>query len=473
MAIHKKKITYNKENLVIFSIPYTRIVKSTLADVVLKPLRDRSDILIVAPFAKDKYFINDFLDKRTKSYNWEKPAIGRLKRLMLEGPGLMRRLGYWRKQQAHGLRYFILNQYTIFGPDGEDKKFSMPRRLIYWFLSIMGKQNKAWKIVEALFGRRWYQNQGLTEISQQYKNITLIQSANWGLQDRSLARLSKEQSWRSVFIPYTNDQLYVNGFLINDYDAICVQGDFEYQCAQIYHEIPKEKIFPLGSPWFRHLLELIDEEKLTHNIDLNKPKIVYAGISNVYFPMKSEFKALDALVEYVSRPEINLFIIYRPVVFDNKIREKIKCRYGNLRNLKIDWPEVNFIGLYGYSDKSQKKSLQNYVRSLQGCKLLVMSHMTSLSLDAAFLENCGVISNMIDTDGILEKRFNYLFPSHFLPGMRIVNSVEDLISNVDEILKSPDQTRKEAAKFISLWDYPYADFSEILNRAVFGPQDLK
>ena len=459
-----------KKNLVVISIPFTRIAKNTLANVVLEPLRDRSDVLIVAPFAEDKQFVEDFSDDRTRFFSWEEPAGGRLLRNLLAGPELMRRLGYWRKHRERGLKYYAINQYTAFGPNGEDKHFGLPRRFAYWLLSAVGEQPRAWKAAEGLFGRRWYRNQALVDMTREYDRVTLVQSANWGLQDRALARLSKENGWRSVLLPYTTDQIFSNGFFINDFDAVCVQGEFEYEYARDYHYVPEEKIFPLGSAWFRHMLEIRANDPQVPSAQELESTIVYAGVSNTYFPTQSEFRALDALIEYVSRSDINLRIVYRPVIFDDELKREVEQRYGNLPVLRIEWPKASAIALDGYSEESQEESLRAYVRSMRGCKLLVMSYQTSFSMDIALLENCGVISNMIDTDGILEKRHNALFPNHIVPGVRIAESLQALMSDVEDILGSPEQAWEEAAQVISLWDYPDADFSGVLARAVFGQQ---
>jgi hypothetical protein len=460
-----------KKNLVVISIPFVRIAKNTLSNVVLKPLRNEGDVLIVAPFASDKQFIEDFQDEKTRVCSWNQPAGGRLMRNLLAWPELMRRLGYWRKYRNLGMEYYVKNQYTAFGPNGKDKHFGPLRRLAYWLLSVVGERPGAWETAQWLFGRSWYRNQTLVTMTRGYEKVTLIQSANWGLQDRALARLSRENGWRSVLLPYTTDQIFSNGFFVNDFDAVCVQGDFEYEYARDYHQVPEEKIFPAGSAWFRHMREIRDSDPRSRAFQEIESTIVYAGVSNVFMPTQSEFKALDALIEYVSRPDVQLSIVYRPVVHDDELRKEVERRYGNSPVLRIDWPKASAIALDGYSNESQEESLRAYVRSMQGCKLVVMSYLTSFCMDAAFLENCGVISNMIDCDGILERRHNALFRSDMIPGARLAESLPELMSHVEELLQSPDQARADAAQVISLWDYPEADFAGALSRAVFGLPD--
>lgn len=457
-----------KSNLVVISIPFTRIAKNTLANVVLEPLRSKGDVLIVAPFAEDKRFIEDFADDHTRFFRWDDSFGGRLFRNLLAGPELMRRLGYWRKFRNKGMLYYVKNQYVSFGSNGADHHFGWMRTFAYWLLSTIGENPKTWKVVEGLFGHRWYRNQSLVQIAEQYVHVTLIQSANWGLQDRALSRLSKENGWRSVLLPYTTDQIFANGFMINDFDAVCVQGEFEYEYARDFHYLPEEKIFPLGSAWFRHLREIKDNDPQGLAAEEIESTIVYAGVSNTYFPTESEFLALDALIEYVSRPGVTLRIVYRPVVFDEQLKREVEQRYGHSPHLRIEWPKASAIALDGYSEEGQEESLRAYVRSMRGCRLLVMSYTTSFSMDIALLQNCGVISNRIDTDGIMEKRHNALFPNHLLPGVRIVESVQALMSEVEDILASPEQAREDAARVVSLWDYPESDFDALLVEAVFG-----
>jgi hypothetical protein len=460
-----------KSQLVIISIPLTRIARNSLSNSVLDPLRARGDVLIVAPFADEPGFQRDFSGKNTYFLQWQDNSISKIKKVFLSVPELMRRLGYWRKFKNKGLMYYLLNQYTNFGAEGKDSRFGIFRTFIYWLLSVIGKHPSTWEITEKCCGRGWYNFPGLLEFSNSYEKVSLIQSANWGMQDRVLARVSSGQDWRKVLLPYTTDQLFTNGFLLNKFDAVCVQGDFELGQAKDFHFVPEDRIFKLGSAWFRHMQEIQSKNNIGEKPKNETPLIIYAGVTNTNFPSKSEFQALDAIVEFVESSNEEFRLIYRPVVFDDHLKQIIESRYGNSNLINIQWPKASAIGLDKYSEMDQDNSLREYVNDMSGCKLLVMSYLTSFCKDAAFLEGCGVISNMIDSNNMLSNRHNHLFPTYMLPGVRIVDTVDGLIDNIKKLLCNPEQTKRESAEVISLWDYPATDFQYVLVSAVYGEQN--
>jgi hypothetical protein len=472
-SVNERRFMKEKAQLVIISIPLARIARNSLSNSVLTPLREKGDVLIVAPFADEPSFQRDFSGKNTHFLQWDSDKISTIKKLFLSIPEMMRRLGYWRKFKNEGLMYYLKNQYISFGAEGRDSRFGLSRSFVYWLLSMMGKQPLSWDIVERFFGKSWYEFPSLLAFAGGYFKVTLIQSANWGVQDRALARLSLGQDWRTVLLPYTTDQLFANGFLLNKFDAVCVQGDFELDLARTCHSVPENRIYQLGSAWFRHLLEIKSTSIESEKQISEPPLIIYAGVSNTYFPSKSEFQGLDAVVEFIKNLDEDFRLIYRPVVFDDELKKFIENKYGKSDIVDIQWPKVSVIGLEQYSEMDQENSLREYVNDLSGCKLLVMSYLTSFCLDAAFLEQCGVISNMIDSDGILKKRHNHLFPTNMLPGIRTIDTVEGLISNIKDMLSKPERMVCDSADVISLWDYPNADFQRVLVSAVYGKQALE
>jgi hypothetical protein len=455
-----------KTSLVIISVPFIRIAKLSLSNVVLTPLREKGDVLIVAPFANELEFKSDFEGENTYFMKWNNRKISGLRFFLLNIPEFMRRLGFWRKFKDQGLMYYFINQYISQGENGLDRKFSVQRVFVYWLLGILGRNKSAWKVSESFLGNKWYQFPPLVDFARNYSYVTLIQSANWGLQDRALARVSSKKGWRNVLLPYTTDQLFANGFLLNEFDAVCVQGSFEFDRAKEVHTIPKNRIYRLGSAWFRHMEEI----KLLNNLnkDTTEGCIIYAGLLNTYFPSKSEFDALDALIDLVSNHYPNLDVVYRPVVIDQGLKDFIDKKYVRTSLIRVEWPTVSVLGLEKYSIMNQEKSLRDYLQGMLGCRLLVMSRTTSYGMDVAFQEGAGVISNMIDSDKILKKRHNHLFPTYIYPGLKIAHDIDGLIKHARNLLNYPEDAKKQSKEVISLWDYPNSDFNRILVSAVYG-----
>jgi len=425
-------------------------------------------VLIVSPFSEEEGFKKDFGGDNTHFIKWRDPGVSGLMKNALAVPEMMRRLGYFRRFKNKGMMFYLKNQYKSFGENGKDVKFGFFRICLYWILSVLGKQRSLWRVAERFLGSTWYQCPELVAFSKQYDNVVLIKSANWGLQDRVLARVSSDQGWRNVLMPYTTDQLFATGYMLSQYDAVCVQGEFELHHARAFHLIPEASIFRLGSPWFRHMEEIGASANVVQKKSDDVKRIIYAGVSNTYFPSESEFLALDAIIQFIGELEEEYRLIYRPVVFDKKIKRHIENKYGCLQQVEIQWPKASVIGLDQYVEMDQDKSLLEYISDMSGCDLLVISRLTSFSIDVAFQEKCGVISNMIDSGGMLARRHSHLFPTYVFSGVLIAYSIESLMDSVKALLNDREKAASHAAQIISAWDYPEADFERVLVAAVYG-----
>ena len=135
-------------------------------------------------------------------------------------------------------------------------------------------------LIDSIIGPFIFNNAKLNEVTSKHKKVTLIQSASWGIQDRTLSWFAERNDWRTVFIPYTTDQLTLNGYLLTDYDVVCAQGQCDKYFAEKYHSFPVSKIERLGSPWSRYL-KLIRDSTENKNGGKKKRKIIYAGISSI------------------------------------------------------------------------------------------------------------------------------------------------------------------------------------------------
>lgn len=453
-------------HLVIISVPLVRLARVTLSDLVLGSLRKVSDVVVVAPFADE--LTASFGGPNTRFVKWQLAGMTRVQRAFYASSEIMRLQGYWHRFRKQATGYFARNQFRVFGENGSDTRLRPLRTSAYWVLSRVGRMDRAWQTVDRLLGTRWCELSELTELSRSYDHVTLLQSANWGMQDRALASLARREKWRTVLVPYTTDQLDTNGFLLNSFDVICPQGPFEYERATSLHRVPAKRIRPLGSAWFRHL-ERIQGEQIAERADNTDDRmVVYAGVSSLYFPRVSEFAAVDAIADFLKRSFPEYRLVYRPVEFDESARAEIEQRYAHHPGVQLQWPAISEIGLSEYSDIDHRAALAHYVRSLSGCKLLIMSNTTTLCIDAAFLEGCGVVSNRVDATGVLNARHTDSLDRGWFPGLRVARTSPELLENVEYLLKHPEKAAAEASALVALWDYPEVDFEAALYEAVFG-----
>ena len=456
------------KHLVIISVPLVRLARVTLSDVVLGSLRKVSDVVVVAPFADA--LEDAFGGPNTRFINWQPADLPRVRRAIYASSEIMRLQGYWHRFRKDTTEYYAWNLFRVFGEDGSDTRLPPLVTGAYWLFSRLGRTGTAWQTLDRLLGTQWCELMELTELSRSYKNVTLLQSANWGMQDRALASLGRREKWRTVLVPYTTDQLEANGFLLNSFDVICPQGPFEYERARTRHHVPPERIRPLGSAWFRHLERIRAEQSAAVSKTPAEPFVLYAGVASMYFPRVSEFAAVDAIADFLASSFPEYRLVYRPVEFSERGRAEIEQRYGSHSQIELQWPANSEVGLAEYSEMDHKAALAQYVRSLAGCKLFVMSNTTSMCIDAAFLEQCGIVSNRVDDTGVLNARHTDSLYRGWFPGMRVAKTNDQLLKNVKLLLNRPDLAAAEARALVALWDYPHVDFDATLQEAVFGRQ---
>lgn len=466
--------------LIIISLPFYRIARVTLSQIMLQFLLSKNDteVLVICPFANEPGIQRSFKEERLKFLRIDFSSLNRLKLLLLGVSEMLRRNGYWRRFRHSGFSYYLRNQYITYQADGNDKVLPISKRFLTYILSKFGVFRNAWKFFDRFIWNKVYQNDPIKKIANQYSDVILIQSASWGNQDRYLSYLSKKQNFRKVLIPYTTDQLSINGYLMNDFDSICVQGPFERKMALKNHLIDPEKIFNLGSIWFRYI-DFIRSQKKTEyytspkneNAILLNPKriIMYAGLAAPFFPSESEFLAVDMIVQMIETGMLkNCCLVYRPLVTEDDKKDIIVKRYAGKSEIKLQFPDHSSIGLSEYKEVNQLKSIENHIEQMSNCSLVVMSWNTTLGMDIAYISKCAVIENRYDPTGVIIKR-NYLeqkkLGDYDIP---FADSRESLQKLIVSYFCDRNLSEKHGKDSLKLWDYPDVDFYSILEKAVFG-----
>src|SRR3954462_5171530 len=141
--------------LVILSVPFVRVARVVLSDLVLGTIRRECDVVIVAPFADVAAFQRDFAGPRTSFIKWAPRAFRRIQRGLYAASEIMRRCGYYRRLRRHGMAYYVANERVVFGANGEDTQIRGMRALGYRTLAWLGRWRPAWRLAERSLGQRW------------------------------------------------------------------------------------------------------------------------------------------------------------------------------------------------------------------------------------------------------------------------------------------------------------------------------
>jgi len=236
-----------QSRLVILSIPFFRVTKMLLGFPILGTLREHCDILVVSPFDDKAAVQSEYRADIFRFVSWRaSDKIRQPWRALLGISELLRFQGYYRRFKRSGLAYYLAINHLKFKSAREDELLSPIRRAIVLIAGLIGVWPGAWRMLDRLIGRALFDFSELQAMASQYDQVSLIQSSSWGIQDRMLAWMGRKESWRTVLVPYTTDQLFCNGYLMCDFDAVCVQGSFEEKSAMEFHRVPPNRIVRLG-----------------------------------------------------------------------------------------------------------------------------------------------------------------------------------------------------------------------------------
>ena len=443
-----------KNKLTIISIPYLRLKRILLFPDFIDSISSYSDILIVSS-ENEK-----IRSKQNISYFSLNNKISKFSNFFFNLSEFLRFFGFYRRERNNGLMYYYNEMFLDINSDGIVSEKPVYKKILMYFLSIIGSFETSWIFFDKIIGRYIFNEPSLLEITNNYKNISIIQSSNWGFNDRKLAWISKKQNWKKILIPYTTDQLFCNGYLISNFDYVLVQGPNEFNYATDLHKLNPEKIIKFGSLLFRHVDKVVNEIKKVNT----EKRILFAGISKQYFPLASQMRVIDLICKNIENDKLsNVKLILRP--FLNKYDLNFfKKKYSNKPYIEFELPEISNYGLVQKEEKDFLKEFENYIMNLSKIDLLIMPLITSLALESSYL-GIPIISVIDDSTGNLNKRnINILINNNnkikLLNNLKFVYNIETLIKTINKIFSiKSDKSYKELSKN---WDYDKINYKEKL-----------
>ncbi len=428
--------------------------------------------MVVSPFSKNSQFIKDNRVSITHFVEYHNiKYFAFIKSIMFLVLKTLRMNGYWNANPEF-MEYYISNQYTKFGSNGNDISVNLFNRTGIYLLGHIGARWKnSWKIIGKFFPRSKRFKKNILDICSQYKNVILIQASSWCEQDLELAMLANKNRWKTILVPYTTDQLLCNGWLFSQYDAVCVQGPLEKEYAVKFHKVSLEKIFEIGSINFR-LLDL-HQKKIEITEDVTQ-KIIYAGSISRYFPLNSEIDGLKSILNAQIRNEIpGHEVVYRSFGEDKGAAEKLIAQFNSSNKLKVEYVPDLLAGLGTYSGAIKEHYLKEYILELKRASLLVTVGCTSLTLDAAFL-GVPTVAYWGDRTGVISRRHtSKLFSNNgrlrdLYREVPTAFTEDQLIKLIKKyIIKQSDRLRV-INSVINEWDYQHIDTFQVLSDLLKG-----
>jgi hypothetical protein len=460
-----------KEKLFILSIPFQRIVRSHLSPELIDTLTQRGDLLIISPFAHNNFLQNQY--KKNGIQVIAPPSIGDLPNYIYKLwniSELLRRQGFYHTNQD--TPYNWSTRYKVFGDNGNDKELNFFKKIIINIFGFLGSFPCVWRIFDTLHGYISYSFNYLHICTKSYEKIIYVSACCWGFQDAMLGFWSRKKKWKSILIPYSTDQLYSNGWLFCDFDAICVQGEAEYRFARKFHKLDEKKIVKLGSSAAFNMRRIICSKKFVKaTTSKNFIRVLFAGSDPLFFPIESEYKALEFILS-IEKTFItqDLFITYRPLTQNGLDRQIINDRFCHYPNLKIEYASPTTFGLTQFEECKFEDIVTNHVSQLINYDIMIMIGLTSLAIDMAVL-NTPSIAFFEDPSGVLQRRETFKNFNEFgefigFECYPIAHSKADLADIFISIIQNSHQRTKIVNDIITSWDYNKSDYLNIIDNLI-------
>lgn len=464
-----------QNSALIISVPFKRNARFLLSSELFARMKKEFNILIVSPFADDGQFREEFGGSNVRFLRCDDglSLLEPFYQRVFEISELVRFNGYWFRFRNNKMKYYwhlIKSGYD----ECSQKAKSRKARILGVLLGYVGCCKLTWRLIDIIFGKHFYNVSKLHEITRAYTNVTVVQTANWGYQERFLSFFAKKYSHKTIFVPYTTDQLSINGYLIADFDMICTQGPIESMYVQQYHAIDNRRTFPLGMIWNRNIEAISKDFPLVGHNNPNRT-ILYAGVSSLYFSRVSEFEAVDEILRHIKSGSLaNIKLIYRPVAKDQEELVEIQLKYGGNHLIEVQLPQAAMIGMgnVDVESSSVKSEIIEYLKVMSNIDLLIMSSITTLMFDAMYF-SVPVISNFNDpVESSRQNGKELILSSDVLgvvsSGLHIVHSTDDMMKEIYSALENADEFVKSEMQILSDWDFHnnnyIEDFMQIINR---------
>ena len=378
----------------------------------------------------------------------------------------LRKFGYYFRNRKGKMKYYWDTTIDPLGPGGNKSLMrSRISRFIRFLLGFFGSFKYTWRVLDFLFGPWLFNVKKIREETINYRHVVIIQTANWGYQERFLGYFARKNSYRTILVPYTTDQTTINGYMISDYDMICAQGPVETHFLKHYHGVPDDNISNLGMLWLRNYELLLDAHNTKSALNNNSlRKILYAGLTPDTFPRESEFLAVDKILEMISKGTIpRATLVYRPVGLNRKEHYLVEQKYKNNDLIEIQLPQISMIGIKEKHNGTVASEVESYIEQISEIDLMVMSATTTMAFEMWY-KRVPCIANFTDPTGTLSRRgftTSYIDDDAFLnsaKGMLISFTLEEMITHICTSLKYPQNTENIALSALYEWDYGNKDY---------------
>jgi hypothetical protein len=461
----------DNKTCILISVPFARNARFLLSSKIYADIKLRFRVLIVTHYTVTDQFKDEFGGDNVFFYEIQEKPMSKFVQRLYHFSELLRNNGYRFKHRNAKLAYYWYQAKNIsFNKLNGAQKAKIKTKILAYFSGWIGYLEFSWRVLDYVISPFVFNIGKMIDICNPSNRLVIIQTANFGYQERTLSYLSRKLKAKKILFPYTTDQLSVNGYLLNKYDYVCSQGEVDTKYLVDHHKIDQSKVIKLGSIWYRNI-ENIYRSNNQFADKSSERKILYAGISSQYFSKAGELEVIDEFLHAIQSGKMgNARIIYRPVCTEDELK-KINAIYCNNPNIDIQVPELSMIGMNTNHDARTDDSINSYLNMMSRNDIFIMSQITTMLFDAVYFD-IPVISYIYDKNNNDLKRNDLYVATDianiYLSGIPTVrNDPSGLVTLALNYLEDRIDQVQTKQKIIDYWDYSddkYDDtFSNLLS----------
>jgi hypothetical protein len=307
----------------------------------------------------------------------------------------------------------------------------------------------------------------LLKIQEAQPDIVLFPSSAYDPVGNDVARIAKEMKIPSVFLIDNWDNLSSKSIFWAPPKYLGVWSEQHVEHAKKIHKIPKEQVFPIGTPRFDHYFASRGQAGPSH---FNFPYVLFSGCC-LPFDETTVLKILDN--ELSEKPEIygDLKIVYRPHPWRQTRKREIPFQEKNFKHIILD-PQIKDQYLKNRDSMATSVAFQpdtSYYPPLIDNALFVTGPLTTFLIEALIFHKHFL--GLAYDDGVHLTSPNNAYKYYEMyegieqhPGVTLAHKLEELIKGFRGAYIQSTQAKKTHDKwddhlnyYLRIDDIPYQD----------------
>ena len=446
---------------ILLSIPLDRC-KNFLDTDIYRALKERHPITIFSYLADRDDFQRTYGGPDVHFHKGVEIS-GRWRWFVYNLTEVLRHFGFlyrWRKSRT-ALYWHAETKYRWLDPE-EFRVKRRVRHLVFVILSFLENRIHLRALLVRYLGWWIFENAQLDEFFLREEPTVYICTAHKTDQEKILSYYARRHKLKSIFVPDSVDNYYMNGSLFHEFDWFCIYGPKMREHARELHGIEEHRLVKLGIPANRLCEKLLRQGgsyKVRERLEIPSHVRIITYLSIWRLGYLDLLPTIDYLLESIESGRIrDAILVLRPSPWEDFT--EILARYGNRPSIRLQLVQSN-----GQFDSGGTDYLFEYVETLRQSSVVVMSATTGALLQTCLLR-VPAIANLVELSEYPREGFSPLALEKtdsfdlFKTGLPAAHSLEELVWMINEYLEHREKDRDVWKRILDEWDYQNENYIE-------------